>query len=219
MQEHRRESEDDYQSFLALPPCAACAVAPMCLVSLDLDVKSWTQRPPSVEAARPSRCPACDVGSRSDGIVVQGHGLRVRDVITVDGPVELRLRRYRCRHCGHTMTVAPWPLVSRRRYTAVAIAYALALWAWFEQTAATVRSALRPGQRIGDGTLGDWPVLRRWARTTGRIFGECCPNAPEVTPRSAARRVVHWLRSFVPPDCGSAEPATAIALGVRRVVF
>jgi hypothetical protein len=63
-----------------------------------------------------------------------GHGLRERQV---RGPPDaqgeavvqvIRVRRYRCRRCGITLTVVPRGVVARRHFGAGAIGLGLLLW-------------------------------------------------------------------------------------------
>ena len=83
------------------------------IVHCALEVKSWALGPPSCEAARPPRCPACKAASREPGraLVIVGHGLRERTVegpVMADGPpvlTEVMTRRYRCRSCEAVLVV------------------------------------------------------------------------------------------------------------------
>jgi hypothetical protein len=105
-------------------------------VQSEVHVKVWAARPPTVDEARPGRCPGCAAPSHPAGgaLGLHGHGLRERHQW---GPVELGgipaivgilLRRYRCRSCGAVAVVGPRGLVRRRLYSAGATALALALY-------------------------------------------------------------------------------------------
>lgn len=168
-------------------------------VGFALSVKDWTARAPSVEAARPARCVRCGAAKHAGGrTVIVGHGLRARTVVDVTRHVvEAVLRRYRCRRCDAVMIVGPSELSPRRRYTVGAIALALALWGLSGTAGHLVRSWVSPQHRIGDGTLGRWPVLRRWARSAPVLFG--VDDVDEVAPRAIAARVCRALAARAPP--------------------
>ena len=53
-----------------------------------VDVKCWRSRLPTVEEARPARCPVCGAASRPAGkaLAIHGHGLHERQL---RGPSEL----------------------------------------------------------------------------------------------------------------------------------
>ena len=180
-------------------------------VGFALSVKDWTARAPSVEAARPARCARCGAAKRADGrAVIVGHGLRTRSVVDLPcSVIEVLLRRYRCRRCAAVMIVGPSELSPRRRYTLGAIALALALWSLGEVAAHAVRSRVSPQQRIGDGTLGRWPVLRRWARSAPALFA--IDDVDDAGPRVIAARVCRVLAARAPPS------ARALAIVDRAV--
>jgi hypothetical protein len=81
---------------------------------------------------------------------LHGHGVRSRQVL---GPLtwgglplalEVWVRRYRCTRCRATCTVVPREVLTRRLYSAPAIAMALALFGLLSRTVAQVREAVSP---------------------------------------------------------------------------
>jgi hypothetical protein len=104
-----------------------------------------------------------------------GHGIRERQMLgpcTVEGRPEvliLRLRRYRCRHCGVIVTSAPAGLLRYVLYGAVAIALALGLWAHARQSGVRVRARVSPW-KAGTERWHGWRSLRRWARSAARLW-------------------------------------------------
>ncbi|MCB9533045.1 MAG: transposase family protein [Myxococcales bacterium] len=168
-------------------------------VGFALSVKEWTTRAPSVEAARPARCVQCGgAKATAERQTIVGHGLRHRTVVDLAcSLVEVVLRRYRCRECGAVMTVGPAVLSPRRSYTLGAIALALGLWSLAESTSFSVRARVSPQRTIGDGTIGRWPVLRRWARSAPERFGVL--DVDEATPRVVSARVCRALAARAPP--------------------
>ena len=185
-----------------------------------IDVKQWLARPPSVEAVRPSRCPACGTASRRPGLplALHGHGLRSREQRGPLEPggrpvsVEVLCRRYQCQRCSAVVLVAPRGVLARRLYSASAIALALALWAVMGVGEAGVRrrtSPWIPSQRDEQGVVDHWPSLWRWSRalTQGRLFGPKASARAGPTLRDTAARVVSWLAGHAPP--GVREQALA----------
>ena len=140
---------------------------------MDLTVKQWQADPPSVDVARPCRCPGCGVGSRPVGEALQvvGHGLRLRQLwgppeageASVAG--EITLRRYSCRVCSAVSTVGPRGLVRRHLYTGSAIALALWLWSLVRWSARRVRDRVSPWKVHGHDSADRWASLRRWGGT------------------------------------------------------
>ena len=134
------------------------------------------QAVPSVEAARPGRCPGCQVASRPPGqrLRLHGHGFRNRQVqgpLVATGPpqiITLRLRRYKCTQCGAMIVVGPRGLLAGRLYSAAAIALALASWALLAQPATEVRRRVSPWCVVGATAAAGWASLRRWTRALRR---------------------------------------------------
>ena len=175
----------------------ACAVektrSDLRIVHSEIDVKSWMHAPPTCEAARPGRCPACGAASRPAGkrLVLVGHGLRERNVLgprALDDASEIRsvgVRRYRCRRCDAIATVVPRGVVRRHAYGAVAIVLALGKWAVEERPAREVRGEVSPFGIVGATAAIGWASLGRWSRSASRMFaGLASPT--ECTRRELA---------------------------------
>ncbi len=171
------------------------------MVDSAVGVKSWSMGPPSCEAARPSRCPACGAASREPGraLVVVGHGLRTR---TIEGPLtpdekpvltEIRARRYDCRACNAILVVVPGGLARGYRYALSAIAWALALWAYERVTGPLVRAKTSTATAIGAASAMRWRSLCRWTRSASSLFGA----VPKVigTTREQAARIASFIAS------------------------
>ena len=75
-------------------------------------------------------------------LVLHGHGTREREIRGPVAPgqppvsVLVTVRRYQCQPCRVVLTVVPRSMLARRRYSAAAIAFALALWGLVLATAA-----------------------------------------------------------------------------------
>lgn len=164
---------------------------------------------PSVSSVRPPRCLGCGVASRPLGkkLVVHGDGTRERQVWGPAGSdvpsmlTAIDARRYECQRCGACMLVVPRELLPRRRYTASAIAMALALWALLGATEAAVRARVSPYAIVGDAAIDSWVTLRRWTRdtATGRLFSSSRPPPPaSFTLRQHAERAAAALAALAP---------------------
>ena len=192
--------------------------AVLTLIHPALDVKSWTEIEPDVEAARPSHCPRCGgAAHRDDGLRLHGHGLRER---CIWGPPEvgaesmrgtILLRRYRCIECRAVCTVAPRGIATRFLYATTAIASALLMWGVWLWTAAKCRLEVSPDRIRGVSEPERWRSLQRWARRSSDLFG-----LPEVNSgasvRGRARRAGHILVGRGPPDLDQHRRAVEGAL-------
>ena len=190
-----------------MSPVAPCVTAPKnisLIVYRALDVKTWLQRPPTVEEARPGRCPRCDAAGRPIGgpVGLHGHGLRDRQV---RGPLAvgaaatetvIGCRRYQCTKCGAVVTVVPCGIEPRRHYGRAAICMALALWAVAGWSALAVRA------RVGtwrNPTATKWRTLQRWAAAAGSGAWSWCGGAAGLAPRAAAARSAQIAAGRAPP--------------------
>lgn len=175
-----------------------------------MTVKKWMEKPPSVDLVRPAKCPRCDHAAREPGrpLGLHGHGTRSRQLrgpASVGSPAKeivIQLRRYRCQACGFTMSVGPAGVLTRRLFTAMAIALALALWSGGESDAA-VRGEVSPWQVVGATAQARWNALRRWALAASA--GALWPSirlSVDWNKREIAKRVSAILMSRGPPsDC------------------
>lgn len=160
-----------------------------------IDVKSWAERTPSVEVARPACCPRCGAAARPTGdlLGLVGHGLRMRQVrgaIEPRGPAvvhALWIRRYRCRPCSATVTVVPRGCVPARHYGAAAIALACVLYGLGGETLSSTRARVSPWRSAEPG----WPSMTRWldAIEGGAIFSRVRPCPGDWRARRRAERV------------------------------
>lgn len=86
--------------------------------------------------------------------MLHGHGVRERVLLgpeVAGGPPVERVaqcRRFRCTACSAVVLVVPRSVLASRRYTANAIALAVALWGHFagSTTAEAVRERVAPGE-------------------------------------------------------------------------
>jgi hypothetical protein len=151
------------------------------------------------------------------GIVVQGHGVRERQVWgpqEIGGPPELMsilARRYRCKRCRAVTIVGPAELLTRRLYSAAAIAYALALFAIARLSPRAVRSMVSPLRLVGPTSASRWLTLSRWCEATrkAQVFGSVGPFPESWAARRVAERAAMTLASYSLP---SPEPPSLVSL-------
>jgi ferredoxin len=173
------------------------------LVHSDIGVKAWLERLPTVEAARPVRCPGCGApGAPSGGrLILHGHGLRDRILLGPKSATEVPTRRYHCMRCDAVVVVCPAELRRRHRYGAVVIAAALARWALGRVPAHRVREELGAFTVVGDEACRDWASLRRWARAGPTLWPRARPTR-DGSPLSLGADLVHRLASLAPISTG-----------------
>ncbi|MFO1395233.1 MAG: hypothetical protein U1F09_15900 [Steroidobacteraceae bacterium] len=173
-----------------------------------LDVKGWLERTPSVEEARPGRCPRCEAASRPAGraLGLWGHGVRERQQ---RGPLEpfgepvtvvVQVRRYVCRACRAVVQVVPRGVVAWRLFSAAAIGLALTLFGVGGCAMSAVRERVSPWRHVGASAVESWLALRRWigAIREGRLF-TCVRPAPACfTARQMAERAAMTLGALAP---------------------
>ena len=165
------------------------------VVQSSLDFKAWLLQPPTVEQARPARCPQCDAASCPLGgrLQLHGHGLRERQVcgpLSPDGDAteeSLLGRRYRCIRCSAVIIVVPREIRGRWQYSAAAIAFALALWGLVLATTRDVRKRVSPRATHGVSGIFGWKTVRRWAGAVRerRLF----PATPSPGKAATLRQV------------------------------
>jgi len=152
--------------------------------------------------------------------VLHGHGRRERQVwgpATPDGPPELRstwVRRFLCKRCKATMTVAPRELLTKRLYSAAAIALALALFALAGLPLHEVRERVSPWAAVvGYAAAASWRSVPRWTEAVreGRLF-EVRRPPEEWTPRQVAERTATTLAARAP---SSPVPVDLVAAAFR----
>jgi hypothetical protein len=178
------------------------------IIRSTIDVKGWMERTPSVEEARPGRCPRCEAASRPAGrsLGLWGHGLRERQqrgpLEAFGEPVEIviRARRFLCRPCGAALLVVPSGVIGGRLFSAAAIGLALVLFGVCGLSLAETRSRVSPWRRVGETAALGWRSLRRWARAVrdGRLFS-CVRRSPaRFTARQVAERAALTLSALAP---------------------
>jgi len=176
------------------------------IVHSDIDVKTWLLGLPTCEQARPACCPHCGRAGHAIGQVVGlvGHGVRERQLHGAIEPGEpsavvvLRVRRYRCRWCRHTVTVLPRGVVARRHYGGYAIASALWQYGVQGRTLEQTRELVAGGNTFDPG----WPSMRRWAQAAlrGELFRDVRPWPSSWTVRQQAERIATTLLALVAGD-------------------
>jgi len=191
------------------------------IVSSGLDVKSWLEREPTAEEARPGQCPACGQASRpaGRGLWLWGHGLRERQQ---RGPLEaggvpqtvvIRARRYRCRGCGALVAVVPRGVLRGRHYSAGAIGLALVLFGVVGLPLAEVRSRVSPWPVVGETAQTTWLAVRRWIRAIRerRLFARVRATPATWSARQIAERAAMTLEALASPTLSGEITARAFA--------
>lgn len=173
------------------------------------DVKGWALKEPTVEELRPACCLACGAASRpaGGGLVLHGHGRRGRQAwgpATATGKPEVRdtwVQRFLCKLCEATMTVAPRELLTKRLYSAAAIALALALFGLARVPLPEVRARVSPWGVVGHTAAASWASVSRWTEAVreGRLF-EVRRPPEEWTPRQVAERTATTLAARAPAE-------------------
>jgi hypothetical protein len=180
------------------------------MVPSAIEIKRWAQSVPPVGDVRPARCPACTAVGAPIGkpVVIVGHGLREREIL---GPVEhedpaggsivVLLRRFRCRACAAVLTVVPRGVLRLRRYSAFAIAWALALFGLLGLTVTGVRERVTSWRATPYTSNLAWAALIRWTRDVRdrRLFPGLPRPPPSVTLRRVAARAAMALAGESPP--------------------
>jgi len=174
---------------------------------------------PNTDEVRPGRCPCCGEPSRPAGkaLGLRGHGLRERQQLGPlepdDKPAEIVVagRRYRCRGCGAVIVVVPRGMLPRRRYSASAIGWALALFGLRQRPMAEVRRRTSPWRIVGAAAAAGWAALSRWvdAIRERRLFARVRAAPTEWTKRQVAERAAGSLAAHAPTGRGRAIEAQA----------
>jgi hypothetical protein len=189
------------------------------IVQVSIPLKDWLTGPPPIDAVRPNRCPVCDCAARMLGqsLAVVGHGIRTRQLRGPDRPgcsPELRvlfIRRFLCKPCGSTMTVAPREVSPWHLYALPVIAWAIALFGLDGLRAREVRRQVSPDRTIASGSESCWRQLARWI--DGMRRGE---SMRESKRRSAARAIA--LRMAAHGGARSALNAGAAWIGSMKPI-
>jgi hypothetical protein len=191
------------------------------VVQSEIDCKSWQRRLPTVEEARPARCPCCGAASCAVGAPLQlhGHGTRERQLRGPGDPdqpattVGITARRYRCIPCGAVLVVVPREVLPGRLYSAAAVALALALWGLVGAAAAEVRRRVCPATILGDAAAASWATLRRWAQAVSR--GVLFPSVPKPGAGAPLRSIAASAAAAI---AALGDPSTR-GLSIERRAF
>lgn len=197
--------------------------APRSILRSGVDIKRWRASPPSVEALRPSRCPACGAAGRPAGRPrgLHGHGSRERQFRGPASPgappeiVVLRVRRYRCQPCGVVVTVAPREAATGRLYTITAVAWALALFGVSRLPEREVRRCTSPWRVVGACATRRWVSLRRWitAVVGRRLFIRLRRPPGGCDARKAAAQIAIAVSAHASPTVASLPLPACAFLG------
>lgn len=177
------------------------------LVRSAIRVKPWSQATPTTDEVRPAHCPGCGAASREVGrsLTLWGHGLRDRQVRGPLAPGDpptlmvVAVRRFTCRRCGTTCTVAPAEVQRGRLFSKGAIAWAVALFGLCRRSPVEVRRRVSPWASVGPSAARGWVTLRRWISTiaTGGLFASLGPLGGG-TLRDRAQRIASTLAGHCP---------------------
>jgi hypothetical protein len=197
------------------------------IVRSDIDVKSWVAKEPTVEAARPGRCPRCGGAGRPTGgpLGLHGHGLRGRQV---RGPLEpggrplllvLRVRRYRCQACAAVLTVVPRELTTGYLFSRSAVGWALALFGVMALPPREVRRQTSPWSRVGASAVTGWMSLRRWIDgvRAGRLLPGLLRPPPSWTSRRASSQLALVIAAHAGPTVAALPVAAQAFVGAAQV--
>jgi hypothetical protein len=141
------------------------------------------------------------------GLRLHGHGIRLRQLL---GPTEAQgepaaldvpCRRFLCVVCKAVVLVVPGMMLSRRRYSAAAIAQALGLFGLEMLSAAAVRRKTSTDKVLGFAAVASWVTLHRWCDDVraGRLFPEVRRCPASFTRRQVAERAATTMSSRAPP--------------------
>jgi hypothetical protein len=142
-----------------------------------------------------------------EGLRLHGHGIRSRQMLgpaeALGDPVmlEVSCRRYLCVACKAVVLVVPGAMLAGCRYSASAIAQALALFGLEGQSPAKIRRRTSPDKIVGATASTGWASLGRWCDAVrgGRLFSfaRACPAT--FTRRQVAERAATAIGSRAPP--------------------
>jgi hypothetical protein len=197
------------------------------MIQSAISVKSWQTRLPSVEEVRPARCPCCASAGRPVGERCQLHGHGVRERV-LQGPLApgalattstLLARRFRCLVCHAVLLVVPAGVLRWRRYPAMAIGYAFALFGLLGQSPVAVRQAVSAWPVVVATAAAGWATLKRWVRAAraGTLFGGQPRGSLRRPLRQVAETVAAWLSTLVPPPCSSVPSPALVWAGGAHV--
>lgn len=112
----------------------------------------------------------------------------------------IALRRYTCRRCHTTCTVAPAEVQRGRHFSKGAIAWAIALYGLCRRSPAEVRRRVSPWSTVGPSAATGWVTLRRWilAISGAALFAGIGPLTGDAKLRDRALRIASALAGHCP---------------------
>jgi hypothetical protein len=113
--------------------------------------------------------------------------------------MEVRARRYRCTHCRAVLTVAPAETLSRRLYSAAAIAWSLALYGLSLLAPGAVRELVSPWRVVAASSATRWRTLSRWCTATASGLFTRLPPLTGATVREVAAAAAVALSAHAVP--------------------
>lgn len=139
-----------------------------------------------------------------------------------DGAPQIRcffVRRYKCQRCGATPTVVPRETLTRRLFSACAIALALALFGLSKLPLHAVRERVSPWATVGATAASTWRTVPRWtvAIRDGRLFRAVRRAPRDWTPRQIAARAATTLAAFSPLSLGVEDLIASAFYGAALV--
>lgn len=112
---------------------------------------------------------------------------------------EVSARRYRCIHCRAVLTVAPAETLSRRLYSAAAIAWSLALYGLSLLAPEAVRELVSPWRVVAASSATRWRTLSRWCTAAASGLFTRLPPLTGATARQVAAATATGLSAFAVP--------------------
>lgn len=191
--------------------------SPQSLIRFDLPFKPL----PDVDRLRPEACAGCGLPRGQPGALgLHGHGIRSRQQRGPGGfgekptITEVVIRRYICTACGAITTVTP-PLVRRKLFSPLAIAWALALYGLLDAAPRHIRALISPWRIVGAGAAHTWRSVGRWAAEAEQLFATPAPG-PDATLRARAHRAAMALCARAGPSTRDLPPDHRAAIGATQ---
>jgi hypothetical protein len=108
-------------------------------------------------------------------------------------------RRYRCLWCRAVLTVAPAETLTRRLYSAAAIAWALALYGLSLLAPGAVRELVSPWRVVAASSATRWRMLSRWCTAAAGGLFTRLPLLTGTSARQVAASAAAALSAFAVP--------------------
>lgn len=109
-------------------------------------------------------------------------------------------------------------LLTRRLYSAAAIAWSLALFSLARLPLHAVRKLVSPFSAMGATSATTWLTVRRWcdAAREGRLFGDVGPLPEDWSARRVAERVATAVASYALPTTEPPPLTDLVFAGAAR---